>query len=164
MLWIAGQPWQERPAESPSGRPRRADTPHSLGKKNKPQMLQSLGMLCDDIDDWQHSFISVTVFGSFGVEDVAAPLCQVGQHAENCLNAELRKAGSRLLTASTPSSVPLCQHSQHLLRYLEVATVLSYTNAKDNKIMSLYDSSPPAAPLACSRAACRAEYEVKGRL
>lgn len=54
----------------------------------------------------------------------------MGQHAENRLNAELRKAGSRFLTASAPSSVPLCQHSQHLLRYLGVTTVLLYINVK----------------------------------
>lgn len=66
----------------------------------------------------------MTAFCSFGVEDVAAPLRQVGQHAENSLNAELRKARSRFLTAATASSVSFCQHRQHLLRYLEVTAMI----------------------------------------
>ncbi len=33
--------------------------------------------------------LSRTVLFLFGVEDVAAPLCEVGQHAEHSLNAEL---------------------------------------------------------------------------
>lgn len=129
MLWIAGQPWQERPVESPSGRPRHADTLHSLGGKNTITAIIS-GNAVEDTNECQHLFISVTVFGSFRVENLTAPLCQVGQHAENRLNAQLRKAGSRFLTASAPSSVPLCQHSQHLLRYLGVTTVLLYINVK----------------------------------
>lgn len=131
MLWIAGQPWQEHPVESPSGRPRHADTLHSLGGKNTINAIISKNAV-EEPNECQHLFISVTVFGSFRVENVAAPLCQVGQHAENRLNAELRKAGSRFLTASAPSSVPLCQHSQHLLRYLGATTVLLDINVKRN--------------------------------
>lgn len=69
-------------------------------------------------------FLALTIVFGFGVEDVAAPLCQVGQHAEHSLNAELRKAGGRLLTTSASSSITVGQHGQHLLRYLEAGMSL----------------------------------------
>lgn len=129
MLWIAGQLWQERPAGSPSERPQHAGTPHSLEKNTKYATVFKMSWVYrnavqDMNDSQQHWFISVTAFWSFRVEDVAAPLCQVRQHAENSLNTELRKARSRFLTASTPSSVPFCQHRQHLLCYLEFTMIL----------------------------------------
>lgn len=63
-----------------------------------------------------------------GVEDVAAPLSQVGQHTEHSLNAELREAGRRLLAVSPPffSSLPFGQHGQHLLCHLAAERQLAW--------------------------------------
>lgn len=69
-------------------------------------------------------FLSLTVVFGFGVEDVAAPLREVGQHAEHSLNAELRQAGGRILTMPPSSFIALRQHCHHLLRYLEAEGVL----------------------------------------
>lgn len=99
---------------------------------------------------------SLTVLFGFGVEDVAAPLCEVRQHAEHRLNAELWQAGGRLLTSPLSSSITLCQHGQHLLRYLE-GGVLSCPNQNFFSKCKWY-SSVPHLLLLCR---CAAQQHVE---
>lgn len=80
-------------------------------------------------------FCQLTAILVLGVEDVAAPLSQVGQHAEHSLDAELREAGCRLLAVSSSfiSSLPFGQHGQHLLRHLAAVASSHQTKREARK-------------------------------
>lgn len=91
---------------------------------NKTFFLLQLVIQSQNMQQRMFLFLSLTVVFGFGVEDVAAPLREVGQHAEHSLNAELRQAGGRILTMPPSSFIALRQHCHHLLRYLEAEGVL----------------------------------------